>query len=375
MPSTDSEFVQPFDSGGDPHDLHDPNLAALIDQISQEPEIDIRLRDRLIAVRELLVEPPDASRPFLSVILRTQGTRVEPFKDAMLCLQAQTDQDFEVVVVAHDADDDALRSVQRTLQRQPIAFRGRIRVERVTGGSRSRPLNAGVRSAKGRYIAVFDDDDLLFADWVEVFHRAADANRGRLVRTVVANQSVEAEVWPTGEAGFRTKSWPTPEYAARFDQLQHLLVNHSPFMSWAFPRELFELYGLRFDEELLATEDWDLILRGALLCGVDDEPALTAIYRRWDTAGSSSYTIHTRDEWMESERRVIDRLDRSVIMMPPGTTMAVRRMVLYNNALDAYRFMFSGHRLRWPLNRLWEFAAPVAHLAVRVRNRIRRARR
>ena len=42
-----------------------------------------------------------AKRPFLSVVMRTQGKRLESFKDALLCLASQTDQDFEVVVVEH----------------------------------------------------------------------------------------------------------------------------------------------------------------------------------------------------------------------------------------------------------------------------------
>ena len=75
--------------------------------------------------------------------------------------------------------------------------------------------------------------------------------------------------------GFRTSSWPKAEYPDHFDLLQHLLVNYSPFMSWAFPRSLFFTYGLRFDEQLTVCEDWDVILRGSLICGVDDVPHLT----------------------------------------------------------------------------------------------------
>ena len=40
--------------------------------------------------------------PFLSVVMRTQGKRTNALKEALLCLNAQTDQDFEVIVMASD---------------------------------------------------------------------------------------------------------------------------------------------------------------------------------------------------------------------------------------------------------------------------------
>ena len=119
--------------------------------------------------------------------------------------------------------------------------------------------------------------------------------------------------------------------------------------------------------------DWDVILRGSLLCGVDDVAELTAIYRRWQGA-DSSYSIHSSEEWRASEQRVIERIDRSVIMMPPGTMRRARRVLGNHEILMAHRHLFRGSELRFPLGLGWRIAAPVAKLAVRARNRLRRAR-
>jgi hypothetical protein len=350
-----------------------PNLIGLLDTLSGEPNVDPEFASSLRSVRDFLSADDPNSRPFLSVLLRTQGTRIEPFKDALLCLQAQTDQDFEVIVLAHDAEpSDAVRVRDATDNVAP-ALAARMTLLEVSGGTRSRPLNAGLAAARGHYVAVYDDDDLLFANWVEEFHRAAGKSRGRLLRATTANQKVRPETWRGGQSGFRAISWPAAEYPKAFEQLKHLVVNYSPFMTWAFPRSLFFTYGVRFDEELSVCEDWDVILRGSLLCGVDDVPALTSLYRRWE-GGESSYTAHSVEKWRESEQRVIDRIDRSVYMMPPGSMRSSREMVVRDLALVRYRSLFRGDSLRWPLNLVWNGARPAARFARRVRNRLRRLR-
>ena len=303
-----------------------PSFPSLIHDLLRQPHIDPEFAARLRAVEEYAVGSDEHDGPFLTVLLRTQGTRREELKDALLCLSAQTDEDFEVIVLDHDALPDDADALRYAVDNQPTRFRDRITVLEVEGGSRARPLNVGINAARGAYVAVFDDDDLVFANWVEEFHRAAETSPGRMLRGIVANQQVRPEVWPHGEAGFRTVSWPKAEYAKTFNQIAHLQVNHSPFMTWAFPRLLFTRYGLQFDEKLLVCEDWDMILRGSLLVGVTDIDALTSIYRRW-LGGESSYTIHSSEAWRGSEARVIGKLDRAVIMLPAGSMTRLRRLV------------------------------------------------
>lgn len=352
-----------------------PNFEAVLQTVASRARVDPELAARVNEVRAYLHEHAgaDDDAPFLTVLVRTQGHRIEPLKDAFLCLQGQTDQDFEVVLLVHDPEDGPLAEIRRIVERQLPSLRERIRVEIIEGGSRARPLNVGLDRARGRYVAVFDDDDLLFAHWVEAFRSGAELAPGKMVRSVVANQEVAPEVWPDGRAGFRTSSWPKAEYPDTFDQLEHLLVNYSPFMSWAFPRNLFEVYGVRFDEELAVCEDWDVILRGSLLVGVRDVRELTALYRRWK-GGSSSYSVHSTAEWRAAEDRVIDRIDAAVLMLPPGSMQEARRLVGYAQVHHQYRFLFRGNQLRFPLNWGWRVASPGVRIAARVRDRVRRAR-
>ena len=304
--------------------LQRPLLVQFLDELVARGGADGAFTDPLAQARDALASDLGGEgRPFLTVLLRTQGKRIESLKDALLCLTAQSDQDFEIVVLDHDAAPDDALEVRRIVASQSAPIAAKTRIVEVAGGNRARPLNAGVREARGSYIAVYDDDDLLFGNWVEEFRRAALSSPGRLLRSVTATQSVEPEMWPLDQAGYRTTSWPKAEYAPKFVQLDHLTVNHSPFMSWAFPRSLFTVVGLRFDEELTVCEDWDLILQGSLLLGVTSIDSLTAIYRRW-VGGHSSYTQHSRDSWIWSEKRVVARLNDSALLVPAGTVDAIR---------------------------------------------------
>lgn len=350
-----------------------PNFIGLLDVVLGRPAIDPELRRRVQDVRDLLSTEDAGAGPFMTVLLRTQGKRVEPLKDSLLCLAAQTDQDFEVLVLEHNAEPSDAAAVKEIIARQPEEFRKRIRLIEVQGGTRSRPLNFGIEAAQGRYIAAYDDDDLVFANWIEEFKKASLTADGRLLRALVANQSAGPEEWPLGEQGFRTTSWPKAEYAQNFDQLKHLLVNHSPFMTWAFPASLFTRFGVRFDEELTVCEDWDVILRGSLTCGVTQIDELTSIYRRWQGV-ESSYTKHSLESWRKSEARVIKKIDDAVIMLPPGSMHQIRDLVLYNEALIRYRFLFNGHELRRPVHLMWRAMAPSVGLMIRVRNKVRRMR-
>lgn len=272
---------------------------------------------------------------FLSVVMRTQGKRPEALADAVLCLQAQTDQAFELILVAHDPQEADLALLMNFVAHQPESFQSRISLISVSGGTRSLPLNAGVEKANGTHVAIFDDDDLLFAHWVEEYHQAALLSPGKLLRAQVFNQNVAPEVWTEGRKGMRTLSWPIKLYPQEFSMVDHILVNHTPFMSVAFPRELFTTLGQQFNEQLLVVEDWDMIVRGSLLCGVVDIPEVTSIYRQWQRTDNSQ-SVHAYDEWKTSEALVTAGLDRGELLLPPGSASRIQDLLLKEEKLSQY---------------------------------------
>jgi len=297
-----------------------------------------------------------AARPLLSIVMRTQGRRTEPLRDVLLCLAGQLDDRFELLIVVHDADPEAPRGV---LEEQPWWLRQRTKLLVASGGTRSRPLNVGLAEASGSHIAFLDDDDLVFADWVAGFLSAAKTSPHRVLRASAGVQHVTTAVWPGGTAGHAVVSSLTTPYPATFDLADHLRVNMTPFMAFAFPRSFFALFG-GADESLRVCEDWDLVLRAASVLGVTDVPRLTAIYRRWDS-GRDSYSTHDRVEWDQDMAAVRAKLETLPLLLPPGAASELAELSAARGAQTELAAAFSSSS--------WRITAPLRALSARTRRR------
>ena len=313
-------------------------------------------------------------KPFLTILMRTQGRRINTFSDVLSCLYGQSSQDFSILLLEHDVSDETHEQLEEVINQFPEDFSERIRQVRVEGGGRARPLNAGVELANSSYIAALDDDDIVFAHWVEEFKKGALVAPGRMIRAICAVQKAEIEEWSDRSTGFRAISWPEVPYAIEYSQLDHLRVNHSPFMSVAFPSGFFSVLGNRFDEELAVCEDWDMILRAGSICGVYQQNSLTAIYRNW-VGAETSYTEHSENQWRESEQRVIDKLNLTPYVFQTGAIEELRKLAILNHEISAqgsYGFMFQDGELRRPFRIFIWLISPFIGIAVRARNLFRR---
>ena len=289
-----------------------------------------------VPLEQAIWEPPDPeTAPFLSVLVRTQGKRMSTFVETLLSLAAQTVQDFEVLVLAHDVEPDAIAELNAIVEWFDPDFVQRVRVVRVDGGGRARPLNVGALEARGSYIAALDDDDVAFANWVSEFLRAAKSRPGTAVRTLVAEQPIESVPWGD-EDGYTPRGSTSIPFPDPFDLWKHMFENMSPFCGFAFPRSCFVDMGIRFDETLAVVEDWDVILQVALLCGVTDSAAVSSLYRRWQSP-HSSFAVHGADEWTRARDKVLARIDARIIPLPPGALSDFHR--LYDEVENRRKWM------------------------------------
>ena len=159
------------------------------------------------------------------------------------------------------------------------------RVLSVRGGGRSRPLNVGLDAAQGDFVCFLDDDDLARPNWFGAFAAAA-----REAPTTVIRAVTETQEWTTdgsAEPSRPTGSIETP-FAPTFDLLAHMSGNSTPICSIAVPRASIERFGARFDESLSVFEDWEFLVRVAMLVGVTSIPEATTLYRRLDRGNAHS---------------------------------------------------------------------------------------
>ena len=168
--------------------------------------------------------------------------------------------------VAQSQQDYYRRNVGKArdqiLAEQPRWLRSRTRVLASTGGTRSHPLNDGIAAARGSLISFLDDDDLVFGHWVETFLNAAEHHPRQVLRAAAGVQWATTIAWPGGIEGHRTESALSSPYPARFDLV--------------------------------------------------DIPALTAIYRRWNS-GQDSYSRHDESVWRRDTEQVRRKLDAETV--------------------------------------------------------------
>ncbi len=277
----------------------------------------------------------DDATPFLSVVMRTQGRRPQELREALLCLAAQTVSDFEVLLIAHRVDAAGLEQVRALVEDQPTYLRERIRVLPLEEGGRSAPLNFGLREARGDYVSIFDDDDIVFAHWVEQLQQGAISRPGTVVRGVPLKQ-LATRATVGSHTGIRAVDAPLPMYSVRFSVPEHLSSGQSPPICFAFPRSLHTDLGLRFDESLNTAEDLDFLLSAVQLAGVTDLDLVVSIYHWWHDQ-ESSLTAHSEDEWLADWERLLDRIHAQPYLLPAGATrQLIRDRVRLNELEDMF---------------------------------------
>ncbi len=261
--------------------------------------------------------------PFVSVLMRTQGTRPATLQESLLSMAAQTDQDFEILLLAHNVPREMLTHLRYLADVFGADFGRRVSVVPVDGGGRTRPLTVGIERAVGEYVAILDDDDVVFGHWVETFKALAKKHPGQVLRSPVAEQDVEPIRWGGDRPGYDVVGRPRCRWPEPFDVLDHLWENHSPPCGWAVPRSIFSEQGIRFDESLPVLEDWDVLMQAVLWCGVADTGEITALWRRW-RVGDSSTSVHSENEWKQARSAITAKFDAKPLLLPPQAMSAIQ---------------------------------------------------
>lgn len=264
------------------------------------------------------------NRVFLSVVMRTQGKRPEMLREALLCLMGQGNQDFEVVLIGHKLDEAHLEAVKDIIDEQPDMLKDRIRFFELNYGNRTAPLNFGFAHARGEYIAVLDDDDIVTDNWVDEFFKTAGKNPGALLHARAFLQEWETIGTDAGVEALRAVAAPIDIYCRDFDIFSQLRGNKCPVSVIGFPSYIFRKLGIIFDESLTTTEDWDYLMRCAFIAGVAETPAETFFYRRWHNSESSE-TVHKHEEWDKNFAVIQEKFRSMPLIITDGAQRSLTR--------------------------------------------------
>ena len=273
--------------------------------------------DKLYKYKRMIHENSEDAEngPFLSVITRTQGSREEALREMLLCLAAQSDMDFEVIILGHYKDDSKRERILSIISEQVKELHDRIRYIQVEEGNRTTPLNYGFACAKGQYISILDDDDIVFDNWVENFKNGAGIANGCIIRAYAFTQEWEIIGSESRISGLRAVKAPQPTYCSDFEFSTQLNGNSCPTMSLAYPAYIFKQLNIIFDESLNTLEDWDFLMRTVFLCGIYDTREATSIYRLWNNT-NNSHSIHDDNEWLDNSINIQKKFLEYPVVMP-----------------------------------------------------------
>ncbi len=197
------------------------------------------------------------SQPFFSILILFWQSE-QYLQRCFQALQAQTFQDFEVVLLDNGASQPPDSATLATLQRLALKqVHSEINLG-FAGGN-----NLAARSAAGEYLVLLNSDAFPEPDWLATLHQAATAHPGycfgsRLVRAdnpVILDGEwnvyhASGLAWRKNHNQSATKSATSPR-----------LVMSACAAASAYPRAAFNLVG-GFDEEFFAyMEDLDLDMR------------------------------------------------------------------------------------------------------------------
>ncbi len=198
-------------------------------------------------------EARELPRPRVSILIRTVE-RPESLREALASCAHQTYPNLEVVVI-EDGPERSRAVVEEFRERLDIRYRS---TGKRTG--RAHAGNVALAEATGEWLNFLDDDDVLFADHVEV-----------LVDTVLrANMAgAYALAWEThtaiaSEDGARyAEVMHVTRHRQRFDRITLWHHNFLPIQAVLFHRRLYERHG-GFAEDMDQLEDWNLWTRYTL---------------------------------------------------------------------------------------------------------------
>ncbi|AQQ54063.1 glycosyltransferase family 2 protein [Planococcus lenghuensis] len=182
---------------------------------------------------------------------------LEQYIDAILdSLHAQTDKNFEAIIVDDGSKDDSHQKVLKSTEN--AAFD--CKVFSIENGGVSRARNFGIAEATGDYILLIDGDDYLSADCIESIRASDENGKADIIcwgyNEVNEDGSVYRRYFDRFESDF---DWMYGEEA-----LNNMMI-HKTLWIWsgsaAYKREFLEREGIGFTTDYKCGEDQEFTVK------------------------------------------------------------------------------------------------------------------
>jgi glycosyltransferase involved in cell wall biosynthesis len=253
--------------------------------------------------------------PLISVIVPAYNAGAY-LGGALTSLRGQTLRDLEIIVIDDGSTDDTAAVARQHAAEDP---RVRVITHEKPSGRPSNARNAGLRAARGKYIALLDADDTSTATRLESGLRALELTGARFVFADMQRfYEATGTLAPAGTlalADFLTMGAPYLEHVsgnvylctAGFAAflLTYVAVVTSTVM---FDRDLLSEEPVWFDESILCFEDLDLWMRWAGHTRFVFINEVQVIVRKHPQSLTASLPLETRMDGIAVRQKHLRRL-------------------------------------------------------------------
>lgn len=210
------------------------------------------------------------SPPLVSIIMRSYNRSPKIIAEALSSIDNQTYSNIEVILV-EDGTSCAEKLIENHFDELHIEY-----VPLPENKGRSHAGNIGMTKARGKYIGFLDDDDLLYADHIEIL--VGELENSLESRVAYARAFASPISFVNSNQDNYKEHGLYIEYDREFNLLMLLHGNYLPIQSVLFEKALFDEEG-GFDVSIDYHEDWDLWLRYALKTRFISVDKVTSVYR------------------------------------------------------------------------------------------------
>lgn len=190
-------------------------------------------------------------QPLVTIIVRTHK-RPYTLYEAIQSIANQTYRHIEIIII-EDGKATAKRMLDKYFSHLNIIYHS---TEESVG--RTKAANKGLELARGKYINFLDDDDLFYADHIEVLCATLENNPEYKVAYSLA---FETPIEVYSEEPYKYKElYYTKIFNSEYSHEELLVRNYLPIQTVMFKREIYEELG-GLDESLEVLEDWDYWLK------------------------------------------------------------------------------------------------------------------
>jgi glycosyltransferase involved in cell wall biosynthesis len=207
-------------------------------------------------------------QPLVSIIVRTCG-RPCVLRETLISLSKQTYDNIEIVIV-EDGENISEEMIRKEFSDLNILYHA-------TGDKvgRSKAGNLAMSMAHGKYLNFLDDDDLFYAEHVEVL--VANILKSGLKAAYATSFETPIVVESKDPYVYEVKNY-LGIHKQSFNRIILCHHNYIPIQCIMFEKSLFEQYG-GLDETVDALEDWDMWVRYSLHTDFAFLLKTTSIYR------------------------------------------------------------------------------------------------